>query len=218
MAPRIVSLEGNIGAGKSTLLLELATLGLPEGWVILEEPVDLWDTFRDEDGKTMLEKFYADPHKYAFAFQIMAYTTRLNALQRLIEEQNPAGILCERSLMADHQVFAKMLRDDGCLEKVMYDIYVAQAATPHKQLDAVIYLDVDVETCFSRIAKRGRQGEDAASREYLTKCQTYYASWLTTTHTPVFNVSEGTMTTTTGPSEHLLNRVLDVLRSLSKIF
>lgn len=185
--PRIVSLEGNIGAGKSTLLLELGTR-LPPGWLFLEEPVDVWATFRDTDGKTMLEKFYGDPRKYAFAFQIMAFTTRLRALHALLA-QHPVGIVCERSLDADHHVFAKMLRDDGYLEPVLYDIYVAQtASTP--AVDAIIYLDVDVETCFDRIQKRARVGEDGVQREYLTKCQEYYASWLSTTHIQTMTIRD----------------------------
>lgn len=199
---RIVSLEGNIGAGKSTLLLELGTR-LPAGWLYLEEPVNVWETFCDEHGKTMLTKFYADPAKYAFAFQIMAYTTRLLALNALLA-QNPVGIVCERSLDADHHVFAKMLRDDGCLEKVLYDIYVAQAASA-PALDAIVYLDVGVETCFQRIQQRGRTGEEAVERDYLKKCEAYYASWITTTHIPTFTIQEGNAQT-------LVDQVVDILR------
>jgi deoxycitidine kinase/deoxyguanosine kinase len=189
MAPRIISLEGNIGAGKSTLLLELATR-LPEGWLFLEEPVDVWDRFRDAEGVTMLQHFYADPQKYAFAFQIMAYTTRRRALNELLA-RNPVGIICERSLEADYQVFAKMLRDSQCMEPMLFDIYEAQSSdnkTPG--LDAVLYLDVDVDTCLQRVALRGRQGEEGGvSREYLAQCESYYASWLTTTHIPVCNIT-----------------------------
>jgi deoxycitidine kinase/deoxyguanosine kinase len=184
---KIYSIEGNIGAGKSTLLLELSTR-LPPGWLYLEEPVDKWETFRDEQGRSMLTKFYANPREYAFAFQIMAYTTRLQALKALMA-QNPVGIVCERSLAADHHVFAKMLRDDGCLEPVLYDIYVAQT-TDAPELDGIIYLDVNVDTCYERIQKRGRTGEEGVEREYLQKCESYYASWLTTTHIPTVSMQE----------------------------
>jgi thymidylate kinase len=188
MAPRIISLEGNIGAGKSTLLLELATR-LPEGWLFLEEPVDVWDGFRDGDGKTMLQKFYDDPRKYAFAFQIMAYTTRRRALNELLA-RNPVGIICERSLEADYHVFAKMLRDSECMEPMLFDIYVAQSLDNQTPLNTILYLDVDVDTCLQRVAHRGRQGEEGGvSREYLAQCESYYASWLTTTHIPVYKIT-----------------------------
>jgi len=198
---RIISLEGNIGAGKSTLLLS-SRQRLPAGWLFLEEPVNVWETFRDEQGNTMLSKFYADPDKYAFAFQIMAYTTRLQALNALLA-QNPVGILCERSLEADHHVFAKMLRDDGCLEPVLYDIYVAQTASA-PALDAIVYLDVNTETCFQRIQQRGRTGEEGVQLDYLRKCEAYYASWITTTHIPTFTIRE----------ENLVDQVVDILQNV----
>jgi deoxyadenosine/deoxycytidine kinase len=184
---RIVSLEGNIGAGKSTLLSQVR---LPEGWVALEEPVSVWDSFRDKEGKTMLEKFYEFPQTYAFAFQIMAYTTRRAALEALMAQQ-PAGILCERSLAADHEIFAKMLRDVGCLEPVLYDIYAREAARSPLPLDAILYLDVPVETCVARVAKRGREGEAGVEFEYLNRCALYHSEWLARTDIPVFYVKDG---------------------------
>jgi len=180
---KLIALEGNIGAGKSTLLLELSTR-LPPGWVVLEEPVDTWSTFKDVDGRTMLEKFYADPARYAFAFQIMAFTTRLRALESLLQQQ-PVGIVCERSLAADHEVFAKMLRDDGCLEQPLYDIYAALTEGTKRQPECILYLNVGVDTCMQRMATRGRVGEDVVEAAYLTKCEAYYKTWLTHTSIPV---------------------------------
>lgn len=203
-SPRIVSLEGNIGAGKSTLLLDISKR-LPPGWLVLQEPVHVWETFCDAQGKTMLTKFYEDPKQYAFAFQIMAYTTRLQALNALLS-QNPVGIVCERSLDADHHVFAKMLRDDGCLESVLYDIYVSQTATA-PALDSILYLDVNVETCLERIQKRGRVGEKGVQLDYLRKCETYYASWITTTHTPKYTIQESS----TMHNKSLADQVIDII-------
>lgn len=205
MTPKIYSIEGNIGAGKSTLLLELGTR-LPPGWLYLEEPVHVWETFCDASGQTMLSKFYADPAKYAFAFQIMAYTTRLQALNALLA-QNPVGIVCERSLDADHHVFAKMLRDDGCLEEVLYDIYVAQTVAAAPPLSAILYLDVNTETCFERIQKRGRTGEEGVQRDYLSKCEAYYASWIATTHIPTFAVREK-------DHKNMVDQVVDIIARL----
>ena len=123
--PIIISLEGNIGAGKSTFLEHLEkTLSNNSEWIFLREPVHIWDQIRDENGETMLSKFYANPEKYAFAFQVMAYTTRYQELKRIIQEYpNCKGILCERSLEADKFIFAKMLHSDGLIDNVMYTIY-----------------------------------------------------------------------------------------------
>jgi deoxycitidine kinase/deoxyguanosine kinase len=65
----LISIEGNIGAGKSTLIETLKTR-FPNV-VFVDEPVDVWSTVTDKDGTTILEKYYADQKRYAFAFQMM---------------------------------------------------------------------------------------------------------------------------------------------------
>ena len=84
--PRIITLEGNIGAGKSTLLEKLHEKYQHDPTIIfLKEPVDTWEQIKDEtSGDTILKMFYANPAKYAFPFQIMAYITRLSLLVQII--------------------------------------------------------------------------------------------------------------------------------------
>ena len=43
----------------------------------IDEPVDEWNEVKDSEGKTVLEKYYKEQEKYAFAFQMMAYISRL---------------------------------------------------------------------------------------------------------------------------------------------
>lgn len=96
---RIISIEGNIGSGKSTLLANLKKeLEGRDNIVFLREPVDDWEAIRDKDGKTMLMKFYADQEKYSFAFQMMAYISRLSLIKETIRENPSAIIISERSL------------------------------------------------------------------------------------------------------------------------
>lgn len=194
--PILVSLEGNIGAGKSTLLDELerrltfeqATHEQNGGqWLFLKEPVHIWNTIQSPDGETLLSKFYADPAKYAFAFQIMAFTTRFSELQRMIRSM-PAdcpGIICERSLDADKHIFAKMLHADGLIEDVLYDVY-SRYFTQYQNVDGidlslkgVVYVDADPTICFDRIKQRSRDGEAGIALDYLEKCRDYHEKWLT---------------------------------------
>jgi len=180
--PILVSLEGNIGAGKSTLLEELAKrLGENTGWLFLREPVHIWDEIRDASGTTILSKFYTNPSKYAFAFQIMAYTTRLHELRRLLRENpNCIGVVCERSLEADKHIFAKMLHDDGVIEDINYQIYQSFCKEFAREfgLDSIVYIDADAEVCHERVGKRSRQGEGGIPLEYLQKCKKYHDEWL----------------------------------------
>jgi deoxyadenosine/deoxycytidine kinase len=82
----IISIEGNIGSGKSTLLSNLKKQFNDDPNVIfLKEPVDEWEKIKDENGVTILEKFYADQVKYSFPFQMMAYISRLKLLKESVE-------------------------------------------------------------------------------------------------------------------------------------
>jgi len=152
---QIVSIEGNIGSGKSTLLANLKKHFKDNSQVIfLKEPVDEWSNIKDENGTTILEKFYADQEKYSFPFQMMAYISRLKLLKDTIDKIKAAQkdyaintlhdmmsnydmtknyldekpthytIITERSLYTDQMVFAKMLYDTKKIEHINYQIYL----------------------------------------------------------------------------------------------
>ena len=118
MSAKVISIEGNIGSGKSTLLSHLkqslSAENVPQ-IIFLQEPVDEWENIKDEQGNTMIQKFYGDQTKYSFSFQMMAYISRLALLKKSIEENPSAIIITERSLFTDKFVFAKMLYDSKVL-------------------------------------------------------------------------------------------------------
>ena len=168
MVAKVISIEGNIGSGKSTLLSHLKqTLTLENGQQVmfLQEPVDEWENIKDEEGNTMIQKFYANQEKYSFAFQMMAYISRLSLLKKSIEENPDVIILTERSLFTDKFVFAKMLYDSKKIESVEYQIYLRWFDTFAKDfpIAGTIYVKTDPEMCHSRIAKRSRDGESTIS-------------------------------------------------------
>lgn len=180
--PKIISIEGNIGAGKTTIIEKLEKyLKNDKSIIFLREPVDLWQTITDEKGDGILTKFYADPNKYAFSFQVMAFVTRLTMLRNAVK-QNPHCklIICERSLEADKNIFAKMLFDDNMIEEINYKIYTQFYNEYRKdfQLEGIVYIDADADVCHNRVSKRSRTGEDTVKLEYLEKCKTYHDIWL----------------------------------------
>ena len=192
-SPILISLEGNIGAGKSTFIEHLEyILQKQSGWIFLKEPVHIWETIVDEQGKSVLANFYEDPQKYAFAFQIMAFTTRYQELKRIVKE-NPhcKGIICERSLESDKHIFAKMLHKDGLMDKLMYTIYdkYFQEYEGNFRLDGVIHVDASPDTCFERVKLRSRNGESTISLEYLQTCHKFHLQWLENTTTPVLKIN-----------------------------
>ena len=175
----IISIEGNIGSGKSTLVEKLrAKYASHPRICFLQEPVDVWNTIRDKQGNTMLSKFYGNTKKYSFAFQMMAYISRLSLLRKAIQE-NYDTIVIERSMYTDKMVFAKMLYDGGSMEEVEFRIYnkwfeefIGDLPPIH-----IIYVRTSPETAMNRVTKRAREGE-AITLEYLRDCHKYHEDWL----------------------------------------
>ena len=185
--PVILSIEGNIGSGKSTILKYLQDNNQNDAIIFLKEPVDKWEKIKDNEGLTLLEHFYKDPSKHAFMFQIMAFATRMQILKETIEK-NPdcKMVVCERSILADQQVFANMLHKDGLIDSMGISIYTTMANNYLKDypLDGVIYIDADPSICSDRINKRKRTGESTISVDYLNQCKEYHDNWLK--HYPIY--------------------------------
>ena len=181
---RIFSFEGNIGSGKSTLVTAFQEYYSDENKCnglkicFVQEPVDEWNTITDEAGKTVIECFYADNKRYAFAFQMMAYISRLTILKKELTKGYDI-IFTERCLFTDRNVFAKMLYDEGKINEIEYKIYNKWFDEFIKDFPKVeyIYLKTNPQTTFDRIIKRGRPGE-IIPLEYLTKCHEYHEHWL----------------------------------------
>lgn len=202
---QIVSIEGNIGSGKSTLLSNLKHYFDKNTKIIfLREPVDEWNKITDENGVTILEKFYTDQDKYSFSFQMMAYISRLKLLKEAIKnvqvehdkflcyasEHNWDSygynlianyvIITERSLYTDKLVFAKMLYDSGKIEHINYQIYLNWFETFAEEfpVNKIIYVKTDPEICYKRIHTRAREGEENIPLDYLKSCNDYHEDML----------------------------------------
>ena len=188
----IVSIEGNIGSGKSTLLEKLREEYKDNKHVrFLREPVDEWEKIKDKDGNTMLQKFYANQNEYSFAFQMMAYISRLAIIRDTVREiinvnanteiiNTKFVIITERSLYTDKFVFAKMLYDQGKIEDVKYQIYLNWFDEFAKDfpVNDVIYVNTDPAKCYERIHKRSRIGEEVIPLAYLEACHKYHNEFL----------------------------------------
>jgi len=189
---KIVSIEGNIGSGKSTLLENIRKYYNDYTNVIfLREPVDDWENIKDSQGNTMLKKFYADQEKYSFAFQMMAYISRLKILRDIVKEVTSKNdnekyiIITERSLYTDKHVFAKMLYDQCKIENVCYEIYLTWFDEFAKDfpINYSVYVNTDPTKCYNRIHKRARDGEEVIPLDYLNDCHKYHEEFLNASNT-----------------------------------
>lgn len=182
--PLIISIEGNIGSGKSTLVSILHELFKDElDYCFLQEPVDIWNTIKDEQNVTILERFYDNTEKFAFQFQMMAYISRLSIIKKAIKNKNYKYIISERCVYTDANVFAKMLYDDKKITLIEYTIYKKwfDEFIEDMPQPIIIYVKTSPEVASERVIKRNRKGEHIPI-EYLTKCHQYHEEWLSNTN------------------------------------
>jgi ribonuclease HI/deoxyadenosine/deoxycytidine kinase len=172
MTQHIYSIEGNIGSGKSTIIKELKQRFFRNKNVhFLLEPVTEWETICDENGDTIIEKYYENQEKYAFSFQMMAYITRLSQLQKAIKK-GYKYIITERSLLTDKMVFAKMLYDEDKIDTINYEIYNRWFNEFIGDIPDInyIYIRTTPEIAHQRVMKRGRVGENDILIETIENC------------------------------------------------
>lgn len=181
----IYSIDGNIGSGKSTIIKLLKekfkTINKTE-IIYLPEPVKTWSSIKDKEGENIIEKFYKDNKKYAFAFQMMAYITRINQVKKVIKNLEPNKnyiIVTERSVHTDKNVFAKMLYNNKDIDECEYQIYNKwfDEFISDIPIHKYIYIDTNPKTCLERIEKRSRKGENKIPIEYLEMCKEHHDMW-----------------------------------------
>jgi deoxyadenosine/deoxycytidine kinase len=185
---KIFSIEGNIGSGKSTLIEYLKKQNV--NYYYLEEPVSVWNEIKDLSGVTILEKYYKNPVKYSFSFQMMAYISRLSFIKHAIANlPSESIIISERSIYTDREIFAKMLYEAGTMEHIEYSIYL-KWFDEFKTfgLDGIIYVQTSPETCNNRILERNRKGEESIPLEYLESCHEYHEQWINNTCLPILYI------------------------------
>lgn len=176
-------IEGNIGVGKSTLLKklkkEIGNYYQDMPIIYLQEPVEIWESIKDENNENIIEKFYKNNKKYSFSFQMMALISKLEYLNNIIDKYNDCIVISDRSVFTDKNIFAKMLYETKDIEEIDYKIYNRwfDHYTRRVKLTGIIYLHSEPEICHKRIKERNRKGENIPL-EYLQKCHDYHEMWL----------------------------------------
>jgi len=188
----IFSVEGNIGSGKSTLVKMLKKrLKLIKNTTViyLPEPVSVWESIKAKDGKNAIEKYYENPEKYAFSFQMMAYISRIHQLRETLRNNDNVIIISERSVFTDKEIFAKMLHDDGKIEDIEFNIYCKWFYEFVKDIPVggLIYVKTKPEICEKRVIIRNRKGE-TIPLTYLQNCHKYHENWLNNEDLPILTL------------------------------
>ena len=181
-----VYLEANIGAGKTTMLNKLSEHTFNTySTEFIPEPINDWEKLKDNNGLNILENFYNDQTKWAFAFQMNSFISRANKL----DNKKSQIIVSERSVFTDKNCFAINCFESQKLNKIEWDIY----CNWHDWLvnkfnlnsDAYIYLKTTPEKCYERIKSRNREGESEITLEYLKLLHDKHESWLQNENVPI---------------------------------
>lgn len=170
------AVEGNIGAGKSTFLNIIRTF--LNARVVLE-PHEMW---QNVGGHNLLDKFYADPKRWAYTFQMYAFITRTMAKKEASSTSNQPIQILERSVFSDRYCFAQNCFELGVMTELEWNLYrdcfdwltEPESVAPH----GFIYLQTDPEVCYKRLLKRNRSEEAGVSLDYLKRVHDKHEAWL----------------------------------------
>ena len=168
--PLYISIEGGIGASKSTLMKFLLEFVEKKGKKMVEipEPVDQWK----ESG--ILDAFYQNVDKYAYTFQTVAFSTRVEMIKRKWRENPNAQIFISERCPLSDRLFVDLLRDSGSFDEPSFIAYQLWAdsweSMVPKPPDLIVYLATPPEECLRRMKIRNRSSEvDAVDLDYQTK-------------------------------------------------
>jgi len=193
--PVLISVEGIIGAGKATLCESLADelrrLGLVV--VVVREPVDQWK----KGG--LLKDFYNDIPKFAFEFQITAFTTRVNSICHAWDQHgsNVDVYLMERSIYSD-TLFVQTLQEDKLMTdrqvRTYFQIWKRYVQDKHlpRPITGFIFLDADPNTAQERVKARNvKEEQNKVSLEYQTRLRNHHIYRLLGTKTQAWKEAAG---------------------------
>tara|TARA_Y100001970_G_scaffold240748_1_gene303738 strand:+ start:92 stop:706 length:615 start_codon:yes stop_codon:yes gene_type:complete len=161
-----VGIAGNIGVGKTTFTEVIAKKYN-------------WDEYYESViDNPYLSDFYRDMKRWSFNLQIYFLQHRF-AGQLEISNKNK-GVIQDRTIYEDVQIFAKNLYEMGHMSKRDWETYqnlfknMVQFLEPP---NVIIYLKASTDTLISRIKNRNRDFEKNIDVEYLHQLNSCYNSW-----------------------------------------
>lgn len=186
---KVIVLAGMIGAGKSSYTELIANeLGTKA----------FYESIKDN---RILEMFYHDPKRWAFALQIYFLNTRFRSIKAALTDQNN---VLDRSIYED-ALFTQINFEEGNISEPEMDTYLdlldnmmeELAYMPKKAPDLLIYLRGSLDTVLSRISLRRRPYEQIDANpgllEYYKHLHSRYDSWFASydkSETLVINIDE----------------------------
>jgi len=163
----LVLVEGLVGAGKTKFCDLLAER---KGYRVMYEPVN---------ENPYLNKFYADPKRWALEMQFFLMSHRFKQHQEAVEHiwRTGQSVLMDRSIYGD-KVFCHLNYLQGNIDEEGYRSYLHMRDAMFKFVmvpQVTFYLHVKPEKCLQRIQSRGRDCEKTIPVDYLQGLDAEYS-------------------------------------------
>lgn len=164
---KFIGIEANIGAGKTEASHMLSRIRQSHDGptLVLFEP--LKGRFKE-----LLGKFYQDPKRWGFTFQMHALQARFRQ-HRLASElaANGIDVVQDRTIYADG-CFGRTVWEDGNMTDNEWGIYADTFGCMKRSLrypDIIVYLRTTPEVCYERMKRRAREEEAGVPIDYLRR-------------------------------------------------
>jgi deoxyadenosine/deoxycytidine kinase len=163
---------GTVGIGKSTVAAKIAKHLGSEVF------------FESVDDNPILEKFYPNKKRWAFALQIFFLNTRFKSIKKALKNRHN---VLDRSIYED-ALFATLNYEEGNMSKEELDCYMSLLDNMMEELnsmekkspDLFIYLRGSFEIVLHRMELRGRgfELENPENYEYFKRLHSRYDDWV----------------------------------------
>lgn len=169
----VIVLAGMIGSGKSTYT------------ALISEALGSEAFYESVEDNRLLQKFYDDPERWAFALQIYFLNTRFRSIKSAFKHRNN---VLDRSIYED-ALFTRINYEEGNMSEPEMDTYLDLLDNmmeeldnmPKKSPDLLIYLRGSLDIVLERIQKRGRSYEQIDQNEglldYYKHLHSQYDDW-----------------------------------------
>jgi len=178
----VIAVAGNIGTGKTTLVRRLS------------DQLEFTAEYEAARNNPYLSLFYKDMQRWAFPLQVYFLGCRFKQGLKLKEQQS--GVVLDRTIYEDAEIFAKNLYESEILSEIDYKNYLnlyqsMQGLTPTP--DLLVFLEGSPELLKERILERSRlerSYEKDIPLTYLKRLNKYYSAWVSKyTYSPKISIN-----------------------------
>lgn len=163
---RYVAVAGTIGSGKTSLVK----------WLV--KRYGLVPFYEPNDENPYLADFYRDMKTWAFHSQLFFLSHKLELHQSLLASDKPAVI--DRTIYEDAEIFARNSKSQRFISSRDWAVYERLYEGIKRTLpppDVLVAVRCSLPATKKRIARRGREMEQAIPDAYLRRLHRLYDSW-----------------------------------------